>query len=669
MKIGIIGGGLTGLVAGFRLARHGHQVSIFEAGDTLGGLLETISIGGERLEKFYHHIFTHDTAVIALVEELNLSYKLKWHPVTSALFCRENIYPLSSALDILKFNQLSFFDRLSLGLLVAKASKIRHEILAQTSAKDWVIRNAGSRVYELVFKPMLRSKFDLDASTITAAWLVNKIKLRGSTRKSMFGKEVLGYLDGSFGQISDKLALEIKKMGGKIFLKSPVSKISPSSGGGLRVSANRQFGPFDKVIVTTSPEIFLSFGVNLPHGYLNQLKKIQYKANICLLLQLSSQVMPYYWLSIAEENSPYVALIEHTNMIDKNRYGHHLLYLTKYVSHRDPLFLSTDASIKNIFVNFLEKIVPHFQKSNINEIYVSRARYAQPVIKIDYLEIRPKFETPLENLYLASMAQIYPEDRGQNYAIRMGNQIAELVGQRYDDRAYRNKISAGISVFLPAYNEEANIKKAVSAIRKVLESLFDDFEIIVINDGSTDRTGQIIDQLARTDKKLKVVHHPRNLGYGGALESGFKKSRKDLIFFTDADRQYDFLEIKKFLGYLSDFDAIIGYRTTRESTMRHFNAFGWKTLIKVLFRHNFRDIDCAFKLFKRRAINNLKIQSKGAFASAELLIKIADRGFKIKQLPVSHCPRKEGRPTGGRPKVILKAFQELYRFYKSYSKS
>ena len=430
MKIGIIGGGLTGLVTAFRLGKRGHQVTIFEAEDKLGGLLATVSIGGERDEKFYHHIFTHDKEIIDLIEELKLSSKLKWHSVSNAVISKGNIYPFSSATDVLKFSQLTLLDRLSLGLLIYKASKIRHEkSLSQTSVKEWVTENAGTKVYELFFRPILLSKFGTEASLISAAWLVNKLKLRASTRKSIFGSEVLGYLDGGFVKITEKLASEIKKMGGKIFLKNQVSKISQSPDGGLRIFTNGKSHTFDRVIVTTSPEILLTLAKKLPPRYVNQLKKIQYKANICLLLQLQRKITPYYWMTITEEGSPFVAMIEHTNMISKQRYGTNLLYLTKYISHRDPLFLSTDDSIKNIFVNYLGKIVPDFQKSDIGKIHVSRTRYAQPVIKIGYSKIRPEFKTPIKNLYLASMAQIYPQDRGQNYAIRQGNQIADLVAK------------------------------------------------------------------------------------------------------------------------------------------------------------------------------------------------------------------------------------------------
>src|SRR3989304_3215259 len=223
-----------------------------------------------------------------------------------------------------------------------------------------------------------------------------------------------------------------------------------------------------------------------------------------------------------------------------------------------------------------------------------------------------------------------------------------------------------ISVFLPAYNEEANIEKAVKEAKNALERIFDDFEIIVINDGSTDRTGQISDQLAKSDPVIQVVCHPKNLGYGVALKSGFKKSSKDLVFFTDADLQYDFRELKKFLENISDFDAVIGYRRRRESIFRAFNALGWRTLIGNLFGTHFRDIDCAFKLFRRSSLRDLNLGSAGAAVSAELLVKLTLKGYKIKELPVNFRRRIFGQATGGNIKVILRAFRELFIFYENY---
>ena len=221
-----------------------------------------------------------------------------------------------------------------------------------------------------------------------------------------------------------------------------------------------------------------------------------------------------------------------------------------------------------------------------------------------------------------------------------------------------------ISIFFPAYNEEANAKETVLKTKEVLEPLFSDFEIIVVDDGSSDRTGEIADELTKKDRRIKVIHHPQNLGYGAALISGFRGASKDLIFFTDCDLQFDVSEIKKLLSYIPEYDVVIGYRSPRRDPfMRLVNAWGWKWLNRILFGLKVRDIDCAFKLFKKEAIKSIQIKSRGAMISAEILIRLFQKGYKIKEVPVTHLPRKAGSPTGAKPKVILRAFYELIKIY------
>ena len=225
-----------------------------------------------------------------------------------------------------------------------------------------------------------------------------------------------------------------------------------------------------------------------------------------------------------------------------------------------------------------------------------------------------------------------------------------------------------ISIFLPAYNEEANLEEVASKTKEVIRPIFDDFEIIIVDDGSTDRTSGIAEGLAKKDKRIKIIHHPKNLGYGAALISGFKASSKDLIFFTDADLQFDISEIKKLLSYISKYDVVIGYRCPRRDPfLRLVNAWCWKWLHRILFGLKVRDIDCAFKLFKKKAIKSITIKSRGAMVSAEMLIRLFRKGYKIKEVAVQHLPRKAGQPTGAKPKVILRAFCELFKMYPELS--
>jgi len=427
MKIAIVGGGLTGLVIGYLLASK-HEVTIFESEKELGGLLGIIRIGKTNLEKFYHHIFTSDREIIDLIHELNLTSKLHWYPVNNGLLAKGKLYSFSTPWDLLKFRELSFRDRLAFGFFVNQAKKIKdwHQ-LDKMRAKDWVVKNAGENIYKLIWEPLLFSKFGENAAEISAAWLGNKIQLRGLSRQGLLGKEVLGYLEGGFGQVIDALAKKIKNQNGKIFISRPVKKISKNPAGSFKIYFQDGVKNFDQVIVTTSPEVFLSFGLKLPSGFRSNLKKISYQANLTLILELKKKLSPYYWLSIADQRSPLVGIIEQTNMISKSEYGSHLVYLSRYLAATDPLFRASKDKIKNQFIASLKRIFPDFKKSAILKTHLHRARYAQPIIKTNYFKRKPAFETPVKNLYLATMAQIYPEDRGINYAIKIAHELTQKI--------------------------------------------------------------------------------------------------------------------------------------------------------------------------------------------------------------------------------------------------
>lgn len=221
-----------------------------------------------------------------------------------------------------------------------------------------------------------------------------------------------------------------------------------------------------------------------------------------------------------------------------------------------------------------------------------------------------------------------------------------------------------ISVILPAYNEEAVIERSVRHVADVLRGLADDYEIVVTDDGSRDRTGEVLASLANEQKlHLRVVTHEHNRGYGAALASGFDAARKDLIFFTDGDKQFDVAELATFLPAIGDgVDMVIGWRRKRaDPPMRKLNALGWKLLVNSLFGYTARDVDCAFKLFRREVWQALRVQAHGATFSAEFLIKARRRGFGILEKPVTHLPRTAGSATGARPAVIARAFAELIR--------
>jgi glycosyltransferase involved in cell wall biosynthesis len=222
-----------------------------------------------------------------------------------------------------------------------------------------------------------------------------------------------------------------------------------------------------------------------------------------------------------------------------------------------------------------------------------------------------------------------------------------------------------ISAFFPAYNEEGNITKLCMSLQQVLPEISDDHEIIIVNDGSIDGTKAIAEQLAREKSNIRVVNHATNLGYGSAIRSGIRACNKDYIFFTDGDNQFDVMQLKTFVPYLSEYDAVIGFRVDRKDNfIRKLNARAWNALVNWMFGIEVKDIDCAFKLFHKRVFDEIKLESTGALISTELLVKVKSKFFSVYELGVEHYPRHTGEQTGANLHVIIRAFQELFRFYK-----
>jgi glycosyltransferase involved in cell wall biosynthesis len=227
----------------------------------------------------------------------------------------------------------------------------------------------------------------------------------------------------------------------------------------------------------------------------------------------------------------------------------------------------------------------------------------------------------------------------------------------------------GLSIVLPAYNEEENVASAVEEVSSVAQRLGMDYEIILVNDGSADHTGEIARELEQRIPNFRLVEHYPNRGYGGSLKAGFAAATKDLIAFTHPDRQFVFGEITQLLAKVDQADIVSGYRADRQdSLIRKFNAFGWNTLVRLLFGYLCRDIDCGFKLFRREVLERVTLVSDGAMVDTEFLAGAKARGYRIAEAEVTHLPRMAGHPTGANAKVIVKAFRDLARFWLRLSR-
>ena len=222
-----------------------------------------------------------------------------------------------------------------------------------------------------------------------------------------------------------------------------------------------------------------------------------------------------------------------------------------------------------------------------------------------------------------------------------------------------------LSIVLPAFNEEGNIVQAIERAARAADRLCADHEIIVVDDGSSDATAALVTEQSQLDQRVRLVRHPRNLGYGEALHSGFRAARMDLVFFTDADNQFDLDELERFLPWIERVDVVAGYRVNRQDPVhRRLIARSWNYLVRALFYVPVRDIDCAFKLFRREVFHRLDLESFGPMVNTELMVKIGRSGASVVELGVAHYPRTAGKARGAHPRVVFHALYELARMYR-----
>lgn len=427
----VIGGGFCGLAAAYELTLRGVSVTLFERDAEVGGLAGSFPAGGTRLEKFYHHWFTNDVHVMELIAELEKTDLVMTRPTATGTYLAHNFYKLSTPMDLLRFSPLPFFDRIRLGLLALRARRIRNwRALEDRTAAEWLRALGGDRVYEVVWEPLLTGKFGELAEEVGATWFWSKLKLRGGSR-GKGGEERLAYYQGGFAALADALADAIRAHGGEIRTNATVQELEVEEGQVKAIVSDGKIEPVDAVIAT--PALPIVADLVAPHvdeEYAERLLRIRYLANLCVVLELDRSLSDLYWLNVNDPGFPFVGVIEHTNFEPSDTYGgRHIVYLSKYLPETDQLFRMADDEVIAFAIENLRKMFPDLRDDIVLGAHVWRARYAQPVVERNYSRLIPDTRTPLANLYLATMAQIYPQDRGTNYAIWQGREVAKICAE------------------------------------------------------------------------------------------------------------------------------------------------------------------------------------------------------------------------------------------------
>ncbi len=436
MKAVVIGGGVAGLAAAYELTKHGHEAALYEAGPILGGQVRTFEIGGGRIESFYHHLFHSDTEIIALIEELRLGDDLEWIDSKGAMNAEQRNYPFVGPIDLLRFDRVSFLTRMRLGLAALWLRRTsdwqRYEGMR---ASDWISSRVGREGYERVWGPLLRAKFGPYADDISMTWFWGKIYLRFASREGgLFAREQLGYLSGSFGRLVDAVSEAIVEQGGSVASGVPVQRICTEDGRvtGVQVpsDAGSDLVEADAVIATVPSGIFarmLPELGDLDPTYASMIAAQQYQWASVLVLALDRPLSEHYWLTMTDEDCPFVVAVEQTNFVPASRYGgKHVLYLSNYTDPDDPIIDLDADGVFERYEPYLRRINADFDRSWVTDRWLFVDRAGQPVVHHRYHESIAPHRTPVHGLYLANTTQIYPEDRGQNYSIRMGRRVARL---------------------------------------------------------------------------------------------------------------------------------------------------------------------------------------------------------------------------------------------------
>ena len=426
MKIAVLGGGFTGLTAAYYLAKKNHQITIFEKEKILGGLATGFKSVNWNwyLERTYHHLFANDYDILNFAKEIGFNKIFFKEPITASLFENSKlknqnffIYPLDTPLDLLKFPYLNIVDKLRAGIVIAflKLSPFLSIYEKQTS-KEFLKKTMGEKVWNILWQQLFRGKYGDYAENILASFIWARIKKRTKN---------LGYVEGGFQTLINYVENKLKSLRVNVLTGFEVESIKKQGNGFI---INNIL--YDVVISTLpTPVLTRTSQTILPESYLNQLSKIEYLHALTLILETEKPILDKtYWLNISTPKIPIMGIVQHTNFMNKKNYGgKHLAYLGWYLKREDKLMnMEKDELVKFVYP-YLKKVNSNCSIVELLNCYMFKASFAQPIFDKNFVKNKPDFITPVKNFFIANLDMTYPYDRGTNYAVKLGKQVAELI--------------------------------------------------------------------------------------------------------------------------------------------------------------------------------------------------------------------------------------------------
>lgn len=426
-NVAVIGAGPMGLAVAYQLVKDGHDVTVFESDDRVGGMTASFDFGGLDIERYYHFICANDQPHFDMISEMGLDEKLKWTKTKMGYYYQGELFPWGNPIALLKFPKLSFVSKVRYGLHAFLSTKRADwSKLDKVEASGWIKKWVGTQAYDVMWKSLFDLKFYNFSNNLSAAWIWTRIKRIGNSRYNMM-EEKLGYLEGGSEVLLIAMKEKIEALGGEVKLSSPVQKVKIENGKVVGLEVDGQLHQFDDVVSTAPAPYIPKLIPDLPEKELLQFKKLKNIAVVCIIVKLKKAVTENFWLNINDERMDIPGIVEFSNL---NPLDDHIVYAPYYMPAEHEKYGDTDEIFIGKVKSYLKAINPELTDDDFIDIHASRYRYAQPICEPGFLETIPPVDLPVKGLYVADTSYYYPEDRGVSEGIRFGKEIAVMVGKR-----------------------------------------------------------------------------------------------------------------------------------------------------------------------------------------------------------------------------------------------